>query len=191
MAINWQQLIQKGGTTQAPTTAPTAPVVTPPMTGNPVGTGVSSPAFGVMPYISPERMPEVARQFLDLTQNYTYSFPAQGYISKADASNANSYYNKFGGGGGGDPRANQAMGNFYSMLGALPTTAVTSGALSKLNQERGTTPSLGPSLNETLGKLLSSPMVKLLGQHPSSTWQGPYSFGERDDRYNPFGVFKG
>jgi hypothetical protein len=140
-------------------TDPTNPssLDTPPQSefGNPsASSGGGASPLGRGPYIPPDQLQAWADRLMGL--DAVYSIEGGGYRSAADANNANSYYSKFG---GSDPRANQRVEDFYGDLGALPTAPNTTGALSQFNQQRGITPRLGPSINETLG-------------HP---WQGPWN----------------
>lgn len=101
-----------------------------------------------------------------------YSVSAGGYLTRAEAENANSWYNKFGQGSGGDPLANRQAARLYGYIGSLPTRAMGTPALNQFyNQFGGSTPS-GPSFNSILG----------------SQWQGPWEFGIRGrSSYNPSG----
>ncbi len=191
--INYTQLLQGGGapTAPAPVTTPNpryfdtsgggaAPTQTLPVDsgigggpavpnqgGNPVAdsTATGSP-FGSSPNITPE----LATQFQKLLGENTYSFPAGGYI-RSDANY------KGGAPAGGDPAANKAMGDFYNQLGGLPTVANTSPALTKFNQATGASPTLGPSFNDQLAKLLSDPSTgepaKRAGFGPK--FEGPFN----------------
>lgn len=168
--INWDQLLTGGGVpSPAAQPTPAAPL-------NPVGTATGGTGpFGITPYIPPDQR-GAFQALADSTINkLTWSEPAGGYISNVDAMNANSWYNKFGTGSGGDPNANARAAQFYGALGALPTTANTSPALATLNQRAGIAPALGPSLSQLLG----------------TPYQGPFKFGERMPGFNPYGQYQG
>jgi len=146
--------------------APPAPVAAPPQ-GNVTATsvGAGSP-LGVTPVVPANMQGWVS----DMLQGLVYSVPAGGYISGlnpwtgrppslADRADANSAYNKFGPlnanawtqkYGVSDPAANQRAAELYGYLGTLPTRAVGTPALEKLNAQQGLTGALGPSLNERM-----------------------------------------
>lgn len=147
-----------------------APVAVPNQGGNPVANSVSPPAFGSHPQLTPELM----AQFSKLLGENTYSVEAGGYIPSNQAENANSYWNKFGAGSGGDPAANKAMGDFYATLGDQPTVANTSPALAQFNASTGASPTLGPSLNSTLGSLISGPNGPTIEKTFGPKYEGPF-----------------
>lgn len=113
---------------------------------------------------------------LQAQQKYIYSLPAGGYISQFDARNANSFYNKFGSGSGGDPNANAYMARLYRAVGNLPTRPIGTPALNQFYQRFGGSPALGPSYNQILGGM------------GRGAYQGPWQFGVRDQNYNPWGA---
>jgi hypothetical protein len=159
----------------APAAAP-APVATPPPTsGNVTATSVGSGSpFGRIPSLSPAQQALVG----SLLSGLTYSVPAGGYLTSAEAQNANSYYNKFGAGGGGDPAANALALRAYGIVGNAPTIPGMTAALSNLYSAGGASPQLGPSYNQILTNA---------GQGPYQTPWG--SVGQRTPGYNPYGQY--
>lgn len=163
MTIDYNKLI--GG--------PPAPAPTPTNTMAPIN-AVGTASGGAGPFGFSPTGPGLAG-LLEQLSNYTYSVPVGGYLSSADALNANSYYNKFGAGGGGNPAANQAVRGIYNQIGALPTTANTSPALAALNQSSGIQPKLGPSFNERLAELLAGPAGEVAKKAGfTSPYEGPF-----------------
>lgn len=161
-------------------------------------TNVTASSFGTSPlgagvpdlsYADPRTLGR-----LDIS-NLIYSSSAGGYLTRADAENANSYYNKFGAGGGGDPTANQRAASYYGYIGSLPTRPIGTPALNQLYSFGGTRPAPGPSYNTTLGNLFGSASPFMQSQFRAAgfgpTYTGPFEFGRRDPNYNEFGAYKG
>lgn len=148
-----------------PSTTPTPTPITGNVTATSVGAG--SP-FGWTPTLTPEQQ----MTLLGGLSKLTYSAPAGGYLFNDEAQNANSYYNKFGAGGGGDPRANAFARSLYGVVGNAPTHPGMTAALQSLYQNTGLQPRQGPSFNERLG-----------GMGP---YAGPWGFGG----YDPFAKVK-
>jgi hypothetical protein len=146
------------------TTPPTSSV---PGSGNVTASSVSGPALGFTPFLTPEQQATLTRGL----SNLTYSLPAGGYVSRDEANNANSYYSKFGAGGGGDPRANRAAGELFGVVGNAPTVPRITAALGSLYQRTGYQPALGPSFNE-----------RLAGTGFEGPYRGPYEY----EGYHPF-----
>lgn len=179
------------------TDAPAAPAGSGPSVAEQTPASVNASAistggtgFGMMPDFSSN--PGLLGDLAQAMQNYTYSWPAQGYISNADARNANSYYNKFGAGGGGDPRANQVMERLYGAVGELPTRPVETGALAKLYNsgaaERG--PATGRPYNETLREIMSGPGAEAARDAGfTDQYRGFWQFGHRLPYYNEWGQY--
>jgi len=132
---------------------------TPPITGNPaaVSTGTASP-FGSSPFGAD---PKILGKLNDLV----YSVPAGGYITAAEANNANSAQTKYN---LQDPAANQIAKSVFEYLGSLPTVANTSAALSRFNAATGAQPSILPSIQSKQGGTPWAGPWGILPQHPSS-----------------------
>jgi hypothetical protein len=159
--------------TPFPTTAPLP--TSSPMSGNVTATSISSGSpFGRTPSLTPEQ----SKQIMGMLGGLTYSVPAGGYLFSNEAQNANSYYNKFGAGGGGNPAANRLATEAYGIMGNAPTVPGMTAALQSLYTNSGLTPRQGPSYNAILANA---------GQGP---YQGPWgSFGQRLPGYNPSGQY--
>jgi hypothetical protein len=141
--------------------------------GNVTATSISSGSpFGRTPNLTPEQ----AQQVAGLLSGLTYSVPAGGYLFNNEAQNANSYYNKFGAGGGGDPAANALATKAYGITGNAPTIPGMTTALASLYANSGLKPTEGPSYNSILGGA---------GQ---GAYQGPWPVG-RLPGFNPSGVY--
>jgi hypothetical protein len=153
-----------------PTPVPTTPAPAPVAPGNVKATSITAGSpFGFSPDLS-SWSPQQIGDFMRGLSNLTYSAPAGGYVFSNEAQNANSYYNKFGAGGGGDPRANAAARSLWGPLGNLPTVPNATAALAALYQNTGLKPTQGPSLNERLATTgLTGPYYgpnEFKGYHP-------------------------
>jgi hypothetical protein len=132
--------------------------------------GAGSP-FGWQPILTPEQSAQLMRGLSQLT----YSVPAGGYLFNTEAQNANSYYNKFGAGGGGQPEANALARSLYGMVGNAPTQPGMTAALASLYQNTGLQPRQGPSLTSRMGAM--------------GPYYGPWEFGGPGG-YHPFADIK-
>lgn len=157
---------------------------------NSVANSTGGTGFGSVPDFSSN--PKLQADLLKALGDYVYSVPAGGYISAADARNANSYYNKFGAGGGGDPGANRVMEQLYGQVGNLPTRPVESSALAKLYQSGAATraPATGPSFNQTLSEVMQGPLGEAARDAGfTDRYRGFWDFGHRQPYYNPYGQY--
>src|SRR5580765_2500452 len=111
--------------------------------------GSSGSPFGRTPSLTPEQ----ATQISGLVGNLTYSTTAGGYLFNDESQNANSWYNKFGAGGGGNPAANRRAEQAYAIMGSAPTVPGMTSALQSLYAAGGGSPRLGPSYNDTLASM--------------------------------------
>jgi len=129
--------------------------------------------------------PSTLQRLLRGFSGLTYSVPAGGYIPTTEARNANSYWNKFGAGSGGDPTSNRAAAAFYSYLGTLPTTYARTPALQQLEGAGpiGTGPSFNTKLEQAGAFYPGSPFGN------TGDWQGPWTFGQRNPDYNMYGAY--
>lgn len=138
----------------------TPPVPSVPPTPSDVGatgTSIGSSPMGNMriPDLS-SLSPEARAALVNKLESYTWSVPGGGYLTNAEAQNANSYYNKFG---GSDPLANEAVGKIYSFIGSFPTTSGATAALQGLRQSGGAPTTHYPPLNQILGKPYGGPFA--------------------------------
>lgn len=141
--------------------------------GNPRASSTGGGGFGFQPDLS-SASPDQLKRFTDTLSNLTYSVSAGGYLFNDEAQNANSYYNKFGAGKGGNPIANKQAHDLYGEIGGFPTKAVATPALTRLRESH---PGLGagaagPSFNERLGDVGDNPFASQAGF--GSTWEGPW-----------------
>lgn len=154
--------------------------------GNPRAYSVSAPMFGSRPDIPADQLAGISKRLSGLV----YSVAAGGYLNASEARDANSWYNKFGNGSGGDPTANRAAQDVFSEIGNYPTVANETPALGRL---RATTPGLaapsqGPSLNSTIAGI---PADERRAAGVGDVWQGPWAFGHRTPGFSPYGVYRG
>lgn len=159
----------------------TATTPAPPSTsgsGNVTATSTGTTGIGGLAPDMSLADPSIVSAFNNL--GLVYSASAGGYIPGAQASNANSYYNKFGRGGGGDPMSNLAASNYYNYLGSLPTRSYGSMALAKLYQQTGQQAPRGPSFNSILQGYQSQIPSQYQNMLPMNQggWTGPYSMGQ-------------
>jgi hypothetical protein len=158
-----QYLFQRGPA-QPVTPAPTTGQGTGNVTATSVGAG--SP-LGWQPVLTPDQTAQLMRGLSQIT----YSVPAGGYLFNTEAQNANSFYNKFGAGGGGQGEANALARSLYGMVGNAPTVPGMTAALQSLYQNTGLQPRQGPSLTSRLG----------------TPYYGPFEFGgSGPGGYHPF-----
>jgi hypothetical protein len=159
--------------------APTSPLTgvanfpgSPNSLGNPRAMSTGGSGFGFQPDLS-GASPGQLSNWMNTLSHLVYSVPAGGYISETDAQNANSWYNKFGQGSGGNPASNRAAHDVYAEIGGFPTQAIGTPALAKLQASHpGLKGASGPSFNERLGSLAGNPFAKDAGFGP--TWEGPW-----------------
>lgn len=134
-----------------------------------ISRGINSPFGTPIPDLSKANPATLGRLNIG---NLIYSANAGGYLTRAEAENANSWYNKFGQGTGGDPGANRAAAAYYGYIGSLPTRPIGTPALNMFYGAFGGGAPSGPSFNSILG----------------NQWQGPYQFGVKGpSSFNPGG----
>jgi hypothetical protein len=154
--------------------------------------GVNSPFGSPVPDLSQANPETLGRLNIN---NLVYSVSVGGYLTQPEASNANSWYNKFGAGSGGDPTANARAAAYYNYLGTLPTRPVGTPALNQFYSQFGGQPASGPSLNSTLSNQFNNSSPYMQGQLREAgfgpSYTGPWQFGQRNPNYNQYGVYTG
>lgn len=155
---------------------------------NPVASSYGvSPLSAPIPNLSSANPSTLGR--LDIS-NLIYSAGAGGYLTAAEANNSNSYYNKFGSGGGGDPTANRQAAAYYNYIGGLPTQPLGTPALNQLYGLTGQSPAQGPSYNSILSNASQGSFGSGYANLFGNTYQGPFQFGQRLPGFNQFGSYK-
>lgn len=150
--------------------------------GPTVGAGSISAGAGSTGFNYPFGLPTPDLRYADQgtlnrlnISNLIYSPTAGGYLTQGEANNANSYYNKFGAGQGGDPQANKMASAYYNYIGSLPTRPIGTPALNQFYAQFGGGYGSGPSYNSILG----------------GSYQGPYGYGLQNTNYNQYGQYHG
>jgi hypothetical protein len=154
--------------------------------------GSNSPFGSPVPDLSQANPETLGRLNIN---NLVYSVSAGGYLTQPEASNANSWYNKFGAGSGGDPSANAQASAFYNYIGSLPTRAVGTPALNQFYSQFGGQPASGPSYNSRLSDTFNNASPYMQNQFQQAgfgrTYGGPWQSGRQNPNYNMFGAYRG